>query len=67
MFVTPVTAKKSAANDLNLYAWNETFRAATLRSGEAMSAAVAKALRSGNLWLTLGYFALILLLMKAYA
>jgi hypothetical protein len=32
-----------------------------------MSAAVAKALKSSNLWLTLGYFALILLLMKAYA
>jgi hypothetical protein len=32
-----------------------------------MSAAVAKALKSGNLWLTLGYLALMLLLTKAYA
>lgn len=32
-----------------------------------MSAAVAKALKSGNLWLTLAYFCAILLLMKAYA
>jgi hypothetical protein len=32
-----------------------------------MSAVVGKALKSGNLWLTLGYCALILLLMKAYA
>ena len=32
-----------------------------------MSAAVAKALKSGNVWLTLGYVALILLLMRAYA
>jgi hypothetical protein len=32
-----------------------------------MSAAVARALKSGNLWLTLGYFSLLLLLMKAYA
>jgi hypothetical protein len=32
-----------------------------------MSAAVAKALKSGNLWLTLGYFFVILLLMKSYA
>jgi hypothetical protein len=32
-----------------------------------MSVAVAKALKNGNLWLTLTYVALILLLMKAYA
>lgn len=32
-----------------------------------MSAAVAKALKSGNLWLTLGYVSALLLLMKAYA
>jgi hypothetical protein len=32
-----------------------------------MPAAVAKALRNGNLWLTLAYVAVILLLMKAYA
>ena len=32
-----------------------------------MSAAVAKALKSGNLWLTVGYVALILLMMRAYA
>ena len=32
-----------------------------------MSAAVSKALKRGNLWLTLGYFFVILLLMKAYA
>jgi hypothetical protein len=32
-----------------------------------MSAAVARALKSVKLWLTLGYLALILLLMKAHA
>lgn len=32
-----------------------------------MSAAVSKALKSGNLWLTLGYVFVILLLMKANA
>ncbi len=32
-----------------------------------MSAAVSKALRSGNLWLTLGYFFALVLLAKAYA
>jgi hypothetical protein len=32
-----------------------------------MSAAVAKALKSGNLWLTLGYVLVLLLLMKSYA
>ena len=31
-----------------------------------MSVVVAKALKSGNLWLTLAYVAAILLLMKAY-
>jgi hypothetical protein len=32
-----------------------------------MSAAVAKALKSGNLWLTVAYVLLMLLLTKAYA
>jgi hypothetical protein len=32
-----------------------------------MSAAMAKALKSGNLWLTLGYVSALLLLMKAHA
>jgi len=32
-----------------------------------MPAAVAKALRSGNLWLTLGYLFVILLLVKAHS
>lgn len=32
-----------------------------------MSAAVSKALRSANLWLTLAYLCLMLLLTKAYA
>ena len=31
-----------------------------------MSAAVAKALKSGNLWLTLAYCVLLLLIAKAY-
>jgi hypothetical protein len=32
-----------------------------------MSAAVEKALKSGNLWLTLGYLFVLLLLMKAHS
>ena len=45
----------------------ETFRRNPSGRREAMSAAVARALKSANLWLTLGYLAAILLLMKAYA
>jgi hypothetical protein len=46
---------------------NETFSRNNSGERAAMSVAMAKALKSGNLWLTLGYVALILLLMKAYA
>jgi hypothetical protein len=45
----------------------ETFPRSASGRYQAMSAAVARALKNGNLWLTLGYVALILLLIKAYA
>jgi hypothetical protein len=65
--VTTVTAKKRATNDLKSHARGAKRSGAAMGDRAAMSAAVAKALRNGNLWLTLTYVALILLLMKAYA
>jgi hypothetical protein len=62
-----VTARNAGTNDLKLCAFGTKRSSRNVRSGEAMSAAVARALKSGNLWLTLGYFFLLLLLMKAYA
>ncbi len=62
-----VTAKNLETNDLKLCAFGTKRSTHDARSDEAMSAAVSKALKSGNLWLTLGYFFVLLLLMKANA
>jgi hypothetical protein len=46
---------------------NETYGAADAGAATEMSAAMAKALRNGNLWLTVAYLFALLLLAKANA
>jgi hypothetical protein len=65
--VTPVTAQPPREKVLKLPRELSKRPIASGR-GESpeMSAAVAKALRSGNLWLTLAYCLALLLIAKAY-